>query len=600
LALPHFAYLRAWVEGVSREEAARRYLGLEHGHALVTLHRQIVDGLRAIARRRGDSRWRLVGIDIGVKSGIHENMNSTIAPLDAWAEQNGLADFSYDEQLEAWQAAFPVDASAERKRRRNARLRERQLEVLAELEKVAATPVSPADAVAAWLEPSFAGKLQVAGFGTLGELARAIRRGDRWFAGVKGVGIGKARRIEQHMAHLLQAGIHESMNSGKVERLSPSTASLNSSTSTLVTATLTQPVSTRLDGSAGMNRAPRRPTIEAINDRQAIDAWLRATAARSPATQSAYRKEAERWLLWCLLEREKALSSANIDDCLEYMRFLQRIPEEWQSRRKAARLGPGWTPFRGQLGLESRRYAVKVLFRMCAWLVDQARYLDSNPWGAVDRRLVDGDELPAPPEAKALSRSTFDTLTTSLPNPAKPGESRNGFLLHFGRYTGLRAAEMLGATLGAFERTALGWRVYVVGKGRKPRYVTVPTPAVAVLTQYLEARGLPGLGECPAGAPLLGSLREPLVCPTYSAVHQSFTAFVQRGLRASDLPLEERLKTHTQHSLRHTFATWSAEAGVPPDVLQAECGHADPATTAGYYKAQERRRQEAMERAAAA
>jgi hypothetical protein len=56
LALPHFAYLRAWVEGVPREEAARRYLGLEHGHALVTLHRQVVDELRAVARRRGDSR----------------------------------------------------------------------------------------------------------------------------------------------------------------------------------------------------------------------------------------------------------------------------------------------------------------------------------------------------------------------------------------------------------------------------------------------------------------------------------------------------------------------------------------------------------------
>jgi hypothetical protein len=36
---------------------------------------------------------------------------------------------------------------------------------------------------------------------------------------------------------------------------------------------------------------------------------------------------------------------------------------------------------------------------------------------------------------------------------------------------------------------------------------------------------------------------------------------------------------------------------VPPDVLQANLGQADPRTTAGYYRAQEQRRQRQMERA---
>jgi hypothetical protein len=63
----HFAYLRAWVEGVDQAEAARRYLDLAHGHALANLHAQVVDQLRALARRRGDTRWRLVGIDVGTK-----------------------------------------------------------------------------------------------------------------------------------------------------------------------------------------------------------------------------------------------------------------------------------------------------------------------------------------------------------------------------------------------------------------------------------------------------------------------------------------------------------------------------------------------------
>jgi integrase len=151
----------------------------------------------------------------------------------------------------------------------------------------------------------------------------------------------------------------------------------------------------------------------------------------------------------------------------------------------------------------------------------------------------------------------------------------------------------------------------VVGKGRKPRHVSVPSPAVAVLNQYLEARGLPGLGEgldaapgeqlagggSPGGPPLLFSQVEPLRYPTYSPVDQSFTGFVRSGLRGSALSVTEQLKAQsaTQDWLRHTYATRAAKAETPVDVLQAELGHSIPATTAGYYRAQERRRREAME-----
>ena len=601
LGAHHFAYLRAWVEGLPREDAAKRYLGLEHGHQLVTLHRRVVDDLRALARRLGDSRWRLIGIDIGARA-THSAPPSPVAPppaLETWAEEHGLADFSHQEQLDAWLEAFPPDPTAERVRRRNARLRERQIEVLASLERVAAVPVLATDPVDAWLDPALAAKLQVAGYATLGELAKAIRRGEHWYKHLKGVGIGKAQRLQAQLASLLV--------------LDTNAESLNTVPASLDSKTLAQSsVPGELDGSRGANRGLRAPTIDADNDQQAVQAWLAATASRSPATTAAYRKEAERFLLWCVIERNKPLSSCNASDCLAYMAFLNRIPEAWQSRRKSTRLSLGWTPFRGQLGLESRRTAVTVLHRLCGWLTER-RYLDDNPWAGVDRRLVEGKELPSPPVSRAFTREAFAALCANLPDPAQPGATRNGFLLLFGRYTGLRASEMLATTLDKFERTEWGWRVFVVGKGRKPRHVSVPSPAVAVLNQYLEARGLPGLGEgldaapgeqlaqggSPGGPPLLSSQDEPLRCPTYSAVHQSFTGFVRSGLRGSALSVSEQLKAQraTQHWLRHTYATRAAEAETPVDVLQAELGHSNPATTAGYYRAQERRRQEAMERA---
>jgi len=592
LAPQHFAYLRAWVEGVDQAEAARRYLGMAHGHALANLHHQVVDQLRALARRRGDTRWRLVGIDVGAKS--QTSLPVDRPPLDDWAAEHGLEDFSYDEQMLAYEEAFPVDVAAERRRRRNARLRERQLEVLADLERSATVTARESDPVDAWLAPGLASKLLAAGFVTLGDLARVIRRGDRWYAALKGIGVGKARMIVDQVGRLLGLG-----------SMSPTTSpatSLASAAAASIARTLGGEAAGELDGSRGTNRADRQPTIDATNDRQAIEAWLAAIASRSPSTNASYRKEAERWLLWCLLERSKAMSSANVNDCLAYMAFLQRIPDAWQSRRLVRRLEAGWTPFRGQLGLESRRYAVKVVSRLCGWLTDHVRYLDSNPWEAVDRRLVDGDELPDAPSSKALSKVAYGCLLKALPDPKRPGATRNGFILVFDRFTGLRAAELRAADTGYMELSELGWRIFVVGKGRKPRHVTVPTPAIAALEQYLAARGLPTLAQCPKSTPLLAVDGEAITRPSYSAVHQSFTAFVRRAMRGTDLPVDEQLRMQqaTQHWLRHTFATRSAEAEVPPDVLQAEMGHRDPATTAAYYTAAQRRRQEAMERAALA
>jgi hypothetical protein len=101
----HFAYLRSVAEGLPREDAARRYLGMIHGHELVTLHRQLVDHLRALARRAGDSRWRLIGLELGTRSATPRKPSSP--SLHDWAEAEGLGDWSHAELLEMYQQRFP-------------------------------------------------------------------------------------------------------------------------------------------------------------------------------------------------------------------------------------------------------------------------------------------------------------------------------------------------------------------------------------------------------------------------------------------------------------------------------------------------------------
>jgi hypothetical protein len=68
LALPHFAHLRAVSQGMPAAEAAPRYLAVEDGREALAAHRRLVDRAAAIARRRGDSRWRLLCIEIAASA----------------------------------------------------------------------------------------------------------------------------------------------------------------------------------------------------------------------------------------------------------------------------------------------------------------------------------------------------------------------------------------------------------------------------------------------------------------------------------------------------------------------------------------------------
>lgn len=610
----HFAYLRSLAEGLDREDAARRYLGMAHGHELVTLHRQLIDQLRALARRAGDSRWRLIGIDLGSRSDTGKGVLYGTTPRPAlydWAEAEGLGDWSQDELLEMYEQRFPAeDPRAARKARRNGRLRERQLAVLAELAKLASQPALPTDRIDAWFDPTTASRLMSAGCLLLQDLVHRIADRKTWWSGIRAIGLAKARRIEAHLAALLPR-TPAGQRKVQLTELADATEKVQS---TVLTGPAGMPLmlprsAHALDGSNGTNRSPLPPRVPANNDVEAIDVWLASSVGKpgepghNAITESTYRREAERWLMFCLFERRKALSSADPEDCRAYMSFLNSVPAHWMSRRKAARLdvAAGWTPFRGQPGLASRRLAVKVIHLMCNWLTAQ-RYLDSNPWSAVNRRLVDGNEVAPAPSSRALTPAAYQALISALPCPELPGETRNGFVVTFTRFTGLRATELLNAKVGDLKLQDFGWQLDVVGKGRKRRKVSVPSPALEVLEQYLSARGLPAMGDCEPDVPLLAAHDDGKRAPTYSAVHQSLSTFLRRAIQRADLPERERERARlaTQHWLRHTFATRAAEAGVPEDVLMAEMGHASRATTAGYYTAQDQRRHEAMERAAVA
>lgn len=574
LTLNQLAYLRAIAQGLSIDQAARRYLEVQHGAAVRGAHQLLVDHVAAVVRRRGDSRWRLLGLVL--EDPPAEQLGP---PLQEWAEAQGLDGWSERELQEMYVERFgaPTAGSA-RRIARNARLRVGRLALLRELEQVAAVPASPGDLIEGWLVPEIAGHLRRLGLLTLTDLQRRIQLGGRWWRGIPAYGPVKAGRLSTFVASLI--GVSEPHRW-----------------------TVPSERAAELDGSRGSLRAPGPAATGAANDHEAINAWIEARA-RSPATERSYQREAERFLLWMIVERGRSMSDATVEDCGAYIAFARDPPDRWVSRRHAVRLGEGWAPFRGPLGMAAVSLATTALHSLFDWLV-KVRYLALNPWAAVNRRLGDDPraDLDVDP-SRAFTPKEWKALQAQLERePNAASAARLTWLLVFGQATGLRPSELVAARRGDLRKRVgrdggSAWFVRVHGKGRKNRLVVVPSAAITATRRYFEARGAE-LDAAQAEAPLLAALAGGATLG-YRSLHETLTRFIRRALAASSLTLEERqhAKDASSHWLRHTHATRAAESGVVPlDVLQENLGHEDPRTTSRYYRAQIERRQAALEKA---
>jgi integrase len=563
------AYMRGVCEGVPIAEAARRFLGVDHGAEVMTAHRQALDQVATAAQRRGDSRWRLLGLV------INDGAPAGVAPsLHDWAEAEGLDGWSQAELQEMYAERFGTpDAGARRRTARNARLRERRLALLKELEAVAIEAAKPSDLLDGWLKPEVAEQLRRGGLLTLADLQRRIAQGGQWWSGLRAFGPVKAKRL-----------------AGQVEQL------IGKPAATVWPVAIAGQGAGGLSGQHGSNRAvPGACRIDADHDRSAIHAWISARAG-SPATAKQYEREAERFLLWCILERKRALADATAEDCRAYMDFIVAVPDRWISRHRVDRMAPGWTPFRGSLSISSQRVALAALHALFTWLVD-AGYLASNPWALVNRHLGDDPNIdPEDTDSRAFTPPAWAALQAELERrPPGASVSRLRWICQFVEATGLRSAELLASRRSHLVHRRGAWWLRVHGKGRRNRLVPVPSGALLATKVYFAGRGFE-LEAAPPEMPLLGALDDAMAPITYASFHETFTRFVRRAVQP--LPLDERRQAEraSAHWLRHTHATRAAEKLVPPDVLQANLGQSDPRTTARYYRAQLDRRRAEMER----
>lgn len=615
LSSGHFAFMRAVVQGLDAKAAWDRYLRLEGEHVDARKVRSTIAWMRAefaaAARRQAKpGTARLVLIDAAQLPG-----GPQIPSLEEFALARGMEDFSEAEQREEYATEY---GGTNRHAARRQQLVNRQLEALRWLEEQVAQDPQPGDGVSAWLAPALATKIEGAGMPTIFTLIERINAmGSRWWTGVPGIGETKATRIVEWLVTYAKVigmpiGAHAltkrtELQAGVLDAIVLPSTSLVPLEKFIVPSDL--------DGSAGRFRgSAEQCLLGARNDHAAILEWL---ASKQPAadgsqssTQRAYRKEAERLLLWAILVRNKPLSSLNVEDAQAFTKFLAKPPASWCSRTHHQRWSPDWRPLEKGLSAVARRQAIIVLRALFAWLMQQ-NYLVGNPFGGV----------PMPPQverelgsSRTLTFEQWDFINAQLAKePNTEVARRRARAIRWLYATGMRLAEITDARCSHLKivryknhagKMAVGWLLKVVGKGQKRREVPVPASLIEELGDELEEAGKPRdvFHEDNADTAILakfaGSATQDAWSP--SGLYKSVRKFMKKCAVQMDTSDANQVLKATTHWMRHTHASHALNGReghnpVPLAIVQNNLGHSSIATTSEYLSTEKHRRLRAME-----
>ena len=373
-----------------------------------------------------------------------------------------------------------------------------------------------------------------------------------------------------------------------------------------------------VDGSQGRFRAPRQTcTLTADNDYEAVQAWL--ALHESPATQRTYRKEAERLILWAIVERQRPLSSLTTEDAVAYRAFLRRpTPRDRWAGPPRSRTSPEWRPFTGALSARSVAHALSIVGAMFRWLAQQ-RYVLANPFAGIKVRgggrtaALDGSHAFSEGEWR-LVRTIADGLEWSYGWEAAAAQ-RLRFVLDFGYATGLRASELVAARLGDIgaDREGDEW-LQLTGKGGRSGKVALPPLARTALERYLTERGLPvsrrlwrpdtllvgGLGGIGGLGGLTDTPDAGITTTRLGHIVKRFFLLAADVIGADHPTAAEKLRRASPHWMRHTHATHALARGVDLTIVRDNLRHASVSTTSVYLHSDEVKRARQMGQAFAA
>ncbi|MDY0977722.1 phage integrase family protein [Massilia sp. CFBP9012] len=181
----------------------------------------------------------------------------------------------------------------------------RALNILIQAAEMPKPAPSRPQKISQWFRPKTASAFKAEGVLTLGDVVDLInRRGPGWWRSVPRIGAGRADATLRFLLPVLDP------------TRKPDLAPLG-----------TFPLPGWLSGTDGVNRSPAICFISAHNDLEAINTYLNRFMGQDH-TERAYRKELERFILWCALVACKPMSSLLVNDCEAYKNFLRApLPE---------------------------------------------------------------------------------------------------------------------------------------------------------------------------------------------------------------------------------------------------------------------------------
>lgn len=494
----------------------------------------------------------------------------------------------------------------------------------------AQTRPKPSDSITQWFRPVTARSFLSEKIQSLSDLVSTIKtRGKGWWRPIPRLGERKANAIVnwlvKHQSSLgaIQPSVFEP------EQEDRSIVMLDEQT-TLLVPIERMAIASSLSGEHGINRNANYPLISARHDLDALKSYLYKFRGNDK-TFRAYQKELERFLLWCIRERKKALSSVMAEDCEAYKDFLDALPEHWTGPRKP-RTSPEWHPFIGVLSAESQRYSIIVIRTFFAWLMN-VRYLSGNPWAAVSDPVAETSSIPIRIE-KAFPAALWQKLAApggiadqiadlsdidiktryamkgfaSRQNVGAQARLFRATLLLIGN-TGIRREEAAYATRSHLKPFSLKegmWELAVLGKRSKWRDVFLTQREIDAIQSHWHDRKEDfsyGMSSSPLLSPvIIPSTRHAKAKHGEGKTNQGFspdgiysmlTAWLKRIAVDMELDLTESerqiLSSSGVHALRHTFGTQSVAKEVPLDVVQSVLGHKSISTTSIYVRSEKLR-----------
>lgn len=182
-------------------------------------------------------------------------------------------------------------------------------------------------------------------------------------------------------------------------------------------------------------------------------------------------------------------------------------------------------------------------------------------------------------EKKHARVPEFDEVIKLIEAPDKYEDDirillRNRAMLETLFATGMRISELLSLKVKQIDQTG---RIYIIGKGKKQRFVYLTPRALLHLKKYLSKRD---------------STSEMLFVPYRGRNNQ------EKEKKISSNYLQYKIKRYRElldinipisaHTLRHAFATFLAEKGASPVAIQILLGHESLDTTTRYVHASDR------------